>query len=214
MRALKLVLTLLLRSLGALCRSRSDLILENLALRQQIAVLTRTKHRPRLEPEDRILWVALRQSWSRWRDALAIVKPETVVSWHRSAFRRYWTSLSRPAGRPRLGAEIRALIVRMASENPTWGAPRVHGELLRLGFRISERTVSRYLPRGRHDKGAGGEWRTFLRNHREVLTGMDFFTVPTATFRILYVWFVIHHDRRKILHFNVTEHPTAAWVIQ
>ncbi len=214
MRSLNLVLTLLLHSLRALGRSRSDLILENLALRQQVAVFTRTKPRAQLEPEDRILWVALRQSWSRWRDALAIVKPETVVSWHRSAFRRYWTSLSNPPGRPKLGAEIRALVVRMASENPTWGAPRIHGELLKLGFRVSERTVSRYLPRDRPGQGAGKGWVTFLRNHREVLAAMDFFTVPTAMFRILYVWFVIHHDRRKILHFNVTEHPTAAWVIQ
>ena len=214
MRGLNLVLTVVLHGLRALGRSRSDLILENLALRQQIAVLTRTKPRARLEPEDRILWLALRQSWSRWRDALAIVKPETVVSWHRSAFRRYWTSLSRPPGRPRLGAEIRMLIVRMALENPTWGAPRIHGELLKLGLEVSERTVSRYLPRIRPTRGALGEWMTFLRNHREVLTGMDFFTVATATFRTLYVWFVIHHDRRRILHFNVTEHPTAAWVIQ
>ena len=214
MRALNLVLTVVLQLVSAWVRSRSDLILENLALRQQLAVFTRTRPRARLEPEDRILWVALRQSWSRWHDALAIVKPETVVAWHRRAFRRHWTSLSRPPGRPKLGAEIRALVVRMASENPPWGAPRIHGELLMLGFRVSERTVSRYLSRGGHDHGAGGEWRTFLRNHREVLTAMDFFTVPTATFRILYVWFVIHHDRRKILHFHVTEHPTATWVIQ
>ena len=171
MRSLNLVLTLLLHSLRALGRSRSDLILENLALRQQVAVFTRTKPRAQLEPEDRILWVALRQSWSRWRDALAIVKPETVVSWHRSAFRRYWTALSKPPGRPKLGAEIRALVVRMASENPTWGAPRIHGELLKLGLRVSQRTVSRYLPRDRPGTGAGKEWLTFLRNHREVLTG-------------------------------------------
>ncbi len=214
MRSLNLVLTLLLHSLRALGRSRSDLILENLALRQQVAVFTRTKPRAQLEPGDRILWVALRQSWSRWRDALAIVKPETVVTWHRSAFRRYWTSLSKPPGRPKLGAEIRALVVRMASENSTWGAPRIHGELLKLGLRVSQRTVSRYLPRDRPGNGAGKEWLTFLRNHREVLTAMDLFTVPTATFRVLYVWFVIHHDRRRVLHFNVTEHPTALWVIQ
>ena len=214
MRALNLALTVLLYSLRALGRSRSDLVLENLALRQQIAVLTRMRPRARLKPEDRILWVALRQSWFRWRDALAIVKPETVVAWHRRAFRRHCTSLSRPPGRPKLATEIRKLVVRMAAENPTWGAPRIHGELLKLGFPVSERSVSRYLPRVRHDHGAGGEWRTFLRNHREVLTAMDFFTVPTATFRILYVWFVIHHDRRRILHFNVTKHPTAAWVIQ
>ncbi len=160
MRALNLVLTVVLHGLGALGRSRSDLILENLALRQQIAVLTRTKPRARLEPEDRILWVALRQSWSRWRDALAIVKPKTIVSWHRSAFRRYWTSLSRPPGRPRLGAEIRALIVRMASENPTWGAPRIHGELLKLGFRVSQRTMSRYLSHSLAEwRGGALDWQ-------------------------------------------------------
>ncbi len=173
MRSLNLVLTLLLHSLRALGRSRSDLILENLALRQQVAVFTRTKPRAQLEPEDRILWVALRQSWSRWRDALAIVKPETVVTWHRSAFRRYWTSLSKPPGRPKLRAEIRALVVRMASENSTWGAPRIHGELLKLGLRVSQRTVSRYLPRDRPGNGAGKEWLTFLRNHREVLTAPE-----------------------------------------
>ena len=214
MRALDFVPTVVRQSLRALGGSRSDLILENLALRQQIAVLSRTKPRARLEREDPILWMAMRQSWSRWRDALAVVKSETVVGWHRNAFRRHWTCLSRPVGRPKLSAEIRMLVVRMASENPTWGAPRIHGELLKLGFRVSERTVSRYLPRDRPEERSGKEWLTFLRNHREVLTAMDFFTVPTATFRILYVWFVIHHDRRKILHFNVTEHPTAAWVCQ
>lgn len=175
---------------------------------------TRATHRLPLQTEDRMFWIALRRGWPRWRDALFIVKPATVVAWHQRAFRRYWTSLSRSPGRPNLDAEIRELIVRMCSENPTWGAPRIHGELLKLGLRVSERTVSRYLPRDRPDRGASGAWVTFLRNHREVLTAMDFFTVPTATFRILYVWFVIHHDRRRILHLNVTEHPTAAWVIQ
>jgi transposase InsO family protein len=102
----------------------------------------------------------------------------------------------------------------MASENPTWGAPRIHGELIKLGFAVSERTVSRYLPRRPDRTDAAGEWLAFLRNHREALAAMDFFTVPTARFRILYVWFVIHHDRRKILHFNVTDHPTAPRVIQ
>ncbi len=214
MRALNLGLTVVLQIVSAWVRSRSDLILENVALRQQIAVLMRTKPRVRLEPQDRILWVALRQSWCRWRDALFIVKPETVVAWHQRAFRRYWTSLSRSPGRPRLDAEIRELVVRMCSENPTWGAPRIHGELLKLGFRVSERSVSRYLPPARPGRGAAGDWVTFLRIHREVLAGMDFFTVPTATFRVLYVWFVIHHDRRRILHFNVTEHPTGSWVSQ
>ncbi len=156
MRALNLVLSVLFQTLRALRRVRSDLILETLALRQQVAVLSRTRRRLPLQTEDRVLWMALRRSWPRWRDALFIVKPETVVAWHQRAFRRYWTSLSQSPGRPRLDAEIRRLSVRMASENPTWGAPRIHGELLKLGFRISQRTVSRYLPRDRPERGQAG----------------------------------------------------------
>ncbi len=113
-----------------------------------------------------------------------------------------------------MNGELRQLIVRMAGENPTWGAPRIHGELLKLGFDISERTVSRYLPCGRSGREVIREWVTFLRNHREAVAAMDFFTVPTVTFRVLYVWFVIHHDRRRIVHCNVTDHPTALWMIQ
>ena len=214
MKALRLVLTVLFHSLRALGRSRSDLLLQNVALRQQINALIQAKPLPRLQPEERMLWVALRRTWSRWQDALLVVQPETVVAWHRKAFRRYWTTLSRAPGRPRLDAEVRRLIVRMACENPTWGAPRIHGELAKLGFNVSERTVSRYLPRIRPGRGVLREWGTFLRNHREVLAAMDFFTVPTVTFRILTVWFLIHHGRRKIVHFDITEHPTAVWVIQ
>jgi transposase InsO family protein len=214
MRAPVLALTVLLRAIRALSRSRSDLVLENLALRHQIAALQKRKGRARLAPEDRAFWVALRHSWKAWAAALIFVKPATVVAWHRQAFRRYWKSISRSAGRPAIEAEIRQLIARMASENPTWGAPRIHGELLKLGFAVSERTVSRYLPRRPDRTHGAGEWLACLRNHREVLAAMDFFTVPTATFRVLYVWFVIHHDRRKLLHFNVTEDPTALWVIQ
>src|SRR5262249_41389492 len=117
-------------------------------------------------------------------------------------------------GQPRITSELRQLIQRMANENPLWGAPRIHGELLKLGFEVSERTVSRYLARlgGRED--AGKRWLSFLQNHREVIASMDFFTVPTATFRVLYCFFVISHSRRKILHFNATEHPTSAWIVQ
>jgi putative transposase len=211
MNGLNLVLTLLFYSLRALGGSRSDVLLENVVLRQQINALIQTKPLPRLPPEERILWVALRRTWSRWQDALLLVQPETVVAWHRKAFRRYWTVLSRAPGRRRLEPEVRRLIVRMACENPTWGAPRIHGE---LANEISERTVSRYLPRIRPGRGTIRAWGTFLRNHREALAAMDFFMVPTATFRVLTVWFLIHHGRRKIVHFNITEHPTAPWVMQ
>ena len=165
MRMLNLVLTVLFQSVRALGCSRSDLILENLALRQQIAVLTRMKHRPRFPASDRLVCVSLRRSWRRWRNALVIVKPETVVAWHRKTFRRHWASISRRPGRPRADGELRQPIVRMASENPSWGAPRIHGELSKLGFDISERSVSRYLTRRRPGGGAIREWVGERRRH-------------------------------------------------
>jgi transposase InsO family protein len=147
---------------------------------------------------------------------LVIVKPETVVAWHRSGFRLFWRIRSRAnnKGRPITDAELRRLIKRMASENPTWGAPRIHGELLKLGFDISERTISRYIRRLSPPNQARKLWAAFLRNHREVIAAMDFFTVPTLTFQVLYCFFIIEHGRRKILHFNVTEHPTSPWIVQ
>jgi transposase InsO family protein len=146
---------------------------------------------------------------------LVIVKPETVVGWHRAGFRPYWRYLSRRRrGRPKITRELRNLIRSMAEENATWGAPRIHGELLKLGFEISESTVSRYLASGHSPRDSGQRWLTFLKNHREAIAAMDFFTVPTATFRVLYCFFVIHHGRRNILHFNVTEHPTGSWIVQ
>ena len=152
---------------------------------------------------------------SRWTEVLVAVKPETVVGWHRAGFRLFWRWQSRaPAGRPKTTAEIRALIHRLAEENATWGAPRIHGELQKLGFVISERTVARYLQRVGRRGDSHKAWLTFLRNHREVIAAFDFFTIPTVTFQVLYCFFVIEHGRRKILHFNVTRHPTAEWVVQ
>jgi transposase InsO family protein len=202
--------------LRRLAASRSSLLIENLALRQQLAILTAKRPRPRMRAADRFFWVALRRFWPRWKEALIVIQPDTVVRWHRQGFKKYWTwkSRRRLIGRPSTKAKIRRLVRRMAAENPTWGAPRVHGELLMLGFDVSERTVSRMMPRRPADPEARQRWRNFLCNHREVLAAMDFFTVPTATFRVLYVFFVIHHARRTVLHVRVTEHPTAAWIIQ
>ena len=144
-----------------------------------------------------------------------IVKPETVTGWHRVGFRLYWRWRSQArGGRPKVTEEIRALIRRLAEENSDWGAPKIHGELQKLGFVVSERTVARYLRRIRRRGDPADEWRAFLRNHREVLVAFDFFTVPTLTFRLLYCFFVIEHSRRRILHFNVTRHPNAEWVLQ
>jgi len=212
------VLKLILALLGAVrvfFRSRQDAALEILALRQQVAVLKRKRPRPRLNRLDRLFWTTLRRVWPHWTDVLLIVKPKTVISWHRAGFRLYWRWRSRPqGGRPKITNEIRALIRRMAEENAGWGAPKIHGELLKLGLEVSERSVARYLRRIRRRGDPGKRWLAFLQNHREVIVALDFFTVPTVTFQLLYCFFVIEHGRRKILHFNVTPCPTAEWVVQ
>jgi putative transposase len=192
-------------------KSQRELALENLALRQQLAVLKRKTKRPKLTNADRAFWVALRGLWLDWHNALILVKPETVIGWHRKGFKLYWAWKSRNrSGRPLIDAGIRKLIRRMARENPTWGAPRIHGELLKLGFEVAEATVSRYMPLRR--KSPSQTWRAFLQNHTKDLVSIDFFA--TATFRILYVFLVLEHERRRIVHFNVTEGPSAQWTGQ
>ncbi len=166
---------------------------------------------------DKLFWIAGRRFWSHWKGSLLIVSPEAVVRWHRAGFRAYWTWRSRHqvvCGRKRISKELRDLIFKMVTENPTWGAPRIHGELLKLGFDLSERTVSRWVLRAPRDPEAARRWKAFLSNHREVIAAMDFFSVPTVTFGLLYCFFMIGHDRRRILHFGVTRHPTSAWVVQ
>ena len=205
----------ILAAVPVFLRSRGDTALEVLALRQQVAVLKRKRPRPPLNSFDRLFWTSLRRIWSRWSDVLAIVKPDTVVAWHRAGFRLFWRWRSRGrGGRPKTTAEIRGLIRRMAEENPTWGAPKIHGELMKLGFVVAERTVARHLRHVRRRGDPAKRWLAFLQNHREVIAALDFFTVPTVTFKLLYCFFVIEHGRRKILHFNVTRHPTAEWVVQ
>jgi transposase InsO family protein len=205
----------LLAAAPAFFRNRADNALEILALRQQVAVLKRKRPRLPLNSLDRLFWSALSSFWSGWRDALIIVKPETVVGWHRAGFRLYWRWRSHPrGGRPGVTEEVRTLIQRMAAENPDWGAPRIHGELQKLGFCVSERSVARYLRRFRRRGDPGKRWLAFLQNHQEAIVAFDFFTVPTVTFSMLYCFFVIEHGRRKILHFNVTRHPTADWIVQ
>jgi putative transposase len=208
---------LLFSALVRLFRSRRDIVFENLVLRQQLAVLKRGRPRPSLSIFDKLFWIAVPRFWPKWKHALIIVTLETVVRWHRAGFRIYWKVISRvrkPIGRKRTPKEARQLIFRMVAENPTWGAPRIHGELLMLGFDISERTISRWMKRAPRDPEPGKRWLVFLRNHREAIAAMDFFTVPTVTFGVLYCFFVIAHDRRRILHFNVTKHPTSLWVVQ
>jgi putative transposase len=197
-------------------RSREELLLENLALRQQLLALHAKRPRPRLSSVDRLFWVVLRQVCSGWKKSLILVTPETVVRWHRAGFRLYWSWISRASyavGRKPISREVRELIFRMVAENPSWGAPRIHGELLKLGFDISERTVSRWVKRASKNPDPAQLWLAFLRNHRQAIAAMDFFTVPTLTFGVLYCFFVIGHDRRKILHCNVTRQPDALWIV-
>lgn len=212
-RILWLHLTTVLRSL----RPRRTLLLENLVVRQQLAVLKRKHPRPRASPIDKFFWVLLRRFWSGWKQALVVVSPETVIDWHRAAFKLYWRAISRArpvVGRKHLSKEVRDLILRMVVANPTWGAPRIHGELLMLGVDVSARTISRWMRRAPRDPEPGKRWLAFLKNHREAIAAMDFFTVPSVSFCLLYGFFVISHDRRRILHFNVTRHPTSSWGIQ
>jgi putative transposase len=211
------IFLLWLGTLTRLFRSRRKLALENLVLRQQLVVLKRRHPRPKLGIFDKVFWLGIRRCWSGWKESLLIVTPGTVVRWHRAGFRLYWKLISRSrraAGRKRLPKETRDLIFKMVAENPTWGAPRIHGELLMLGFDISERTVSRWMKRSPRNPEPRKRWLAFLRNHRQAIAAMDFFAVPTITFGVLYCFFVISHDRRRILHCNVTSHPTSRWIVQ
>jgi transposase InsO family protein len=206
------MLYLILSTLVSCLKSQRGLALENLALRHQLVVLQRGVKKPQLKDRDRILWSLLARFWTEWRRALILVQPATVIRWHRQGFRRYWRWKSRGPGRPKVRQEIRNLIRHMSRANPLWGAPRIHGELLKLGFEISQAAVSKYMVC--HRKPPSQTWQTFLRNHAKDIVSIDFFTVPTVTFRILFVFVVLSNDRRRIIHFNVTNAPTAAWTGQ
>ena len=179
-----------------------------------MAALKRTVKRPQLSTSDRLFWILLAKGWREWRSALVVVQPDTVVRWHRQWLRQQWTwrsTRTRP-GPPSTDAKVRTLVAKMAAANPLWGAPRIHGELCKLGIAVSERTVSRLLRRPR--RPSSQTWRTFLANHVATLVSMDFFTVPTLTGRVLFVLVVLAHQRRRIIHVNITDHPTAAWTAQ
>jgi putative transposase len=208
------VLISVLAALRGLIRSRAALHLEVLALRHQLQVLQRSRpQRLRLARADRWLWAWLSRAWGDWRTAVVIVKPETVVAWHRQGFRLFWTWKSRRRhGRPPVGADARALIRTMSEQNPLWGAPRIHGELVKLGIDVSQATVAKYMARRRRPPSQ--TWRTFLTNHVRQIVAADFFVVPTATCRLLFVLVILAHDRRRVVHTAVTAHPTAAWTAQ
>src|SRR6266567_4004787 len=192
-------------------RTHARMQIEILALRHQLAVLLRQKKRVSLRAADRLLWVLLSRIWKQWRSALVVVKPETVIAWHRKGFRLYWRWKSRAGkcGRPCVSRETRELIRQMSKANPLWGALRIHGELLKLGIEVSQATVAKYM--SRQGKPPSQTWRTFLENHVQQIVATDFLVVRTVSFRLLFVFVVVGHHRRHAIHFNVTTHPTAEW---
>ena len=204
-------LAFLLRLVTAPFRAGFDREVEVLVLRQQLAIYQRSVPRPRLRLRDRLFWCWLSRLWSRWKDVLVIVRPATVIAWRRRKFREYWAKLSgRPGpGRPPVPKEIQDLIRRMSEMNVTWGSPRIVSELRMVGIEVAKSTVERYMLK--RPKPASPTWRAFLANHVACLASIDFFVVPTMRNRILYAFVVLAHLRRRIVHFAVTEHPTAAW---
>jgi putative transposase len=195
----------------ALLVSSAAVSLENVALRHQLAVLQRSVGRPRLRPWDRLVWVGLSQLWAGWRASLVIVQPATVLAWHRQGFQLYWRwkSRRRSAGRPPLDLELRTLIRRMARENPTWGRRRIQAELRFLGYEVAGLTVAKYMRRP--SPRPSSTWRTFLEAHICDIVAVDFFVVPTLTFRLLFGFLILRHSGRELVHVNVTDHPTPAW---
>jgi transposase InsO family protein len=209
-----LLLRLLWTLMANLFKSRRRLEAENLFLRHQLNIaLRRAPGRRRLRWSDRALMVWLTQLWPSLLGLSRVVQPETILRWHRAGFRAYWRwkSRGRP-GRPKVTLELRELIRRMNKENPLWGAPRIHGELLKLGFDVAESTVSKYMARRRGPPSQS--WRTFLRNHADAIAAIDLCVVPTVTFGCLFALVVMGHGRRQLLWFAVTRHPTAAWLAQ
>jgi len=204
----------LLDCLAAALRSRAGLQAENLALRHQLAVLRRGSKRPQLRQADRLLWAWLSRAWSGWREAIVIVKPETVIARRRRKFREYWTKLSRSGkpGRPAIPKEVRDLIRRMSRANPLWGAPHIVGELNKIGITLPRSTVAKYMVR--HRKPPSQTWKSFLKNHIADIVAVDFFIVPTVRNQVLFVFLVLAHERRRVLHFNITTNPTAEWTAQ
>ena len=208
------VVSILLASISAWFRSRLSVQIERIALRHQVAVYKQSISRPKLRPTDRLLWVWLSRLWPGWQEVLAFVHPRTVIAWQKKRCRNYWRRLSqsgRPA-RPAIGKEIRKLIQDMWQSNPTWGSPRIVGELRKLGIDVAKSTVEKYRPKVH--KPSSPTWKAFLNNHIQDLVVCDFFIVPTVTCQVLFVCIMLAHERRRIVHFNVTEHPTAQWTAQ
>lgn len=208
------VILAVLRSLGAVFQPRRQLVMANLALRHQLLVLNRTSRKPGFRNADRLHWVVLRAVRSRWGKAFMIGQPQTVIGWHRASFRRYWRWKSRRReGRPPIDPELIQLIRPMWQANPTWGSPRIRDELAKLEIQVPDSTIRWHRPK-RLVRPGGQQWTSFLCAHAAQIIAVNFFTVPTATFRILFVFIVFSLERRKVIHFATTETPSAFWTGQ
>jgi putative transposase len=191
-----------------------QLKLEVIFLAKQLEIYQRTDPKLKINRTDRMFFSLMKDLLLNWKVRIFVVEPETVIKWHRSAFKFYWRWKSKPkGGRPRVSREVIALIKQMANDNPSWGSPRIHGELLKLGFNICEYTVQRYMPK-KGKRTTGQNWKAFLQNHSKEIISIDFLTVPTIHFKLVHILVVIDHYRRKLIYFNVTKNPTAKWSIQ
>ncbi len=208
------MIKLLVSLAGLFFRSRAGVAAENLALRHQLIVLQRSIKRPRLMTRDRIFWIWLSRIWPDWRSCLVIVKPDTVIKWHHQGFKLYWRwkSRTRKPGRPKIDPEVRELIRQMSRNNLMWGVPRIRDELALLGIHVSESTIRKYRIRRPHP--GSQTWKTFIENHFNDIATIDFFTMPTVTYRILYCFIVLRLDRRCVVHFNATTNPSGRWTAQ
>ena len=208
------VVSILLASISAWFRSRLSVQIELIALRHQVAVYKQSISRPKLRPTDRLLWVWLSCLWPGWQEVLEFVQPRTVIAWQKKRCRTYWRRLSQSGrpGRPAIVKEVRKLIQDMWQSNPTWGSPRIVRELQKLGIDVAKSTVEKYRPKV--PKPSLPTWKAFLNNHVQDLVACDFFTVPTVTCQVLFVFIILTHERRRIVHINVTDHPTAQWTAQ
>ena len=211
---MKSIVMLLFEFLRLSFKTRQSVVLENLLLRQQIIIFKRKTKRPRIENIDRIILAWISKLWNDWKSAMILVKPETVIGWHRKNFQLYWKWKSRKVGRPAIDWELIKLIRRMQKENPTWTAQRIQGELVKLGLDVSDNTVAKYMRKPKADPEKRQRWLTFLRNHAKHIVGIDFLVARTIFFKSIHVFVAISHDRRRILHFAVTPNPHSQWAIQ
>ena len=196
-------------------RSKTELVLENAILRHQLAILQRQSKPPHFTSSDRLWFLIFVSRLKHWKEALFLLKPETILHWHRQGFRLFWKHKSKPrTTQPKIAAETIALIQQMAQENPLWGAERIRGELLKLGIKVAKRTVQRYMHRANPSRESSQSWSTFLHNHAENVWDCDFLPVFDLTFRTLFVFFMIDLSTRRVVHFGVTRYPTQQWVAQ